>query len=143
VFATTRIPLVLHAPGAWLPAPLDDASYSRKERPVFTTFRYYFLAPEGSKDPQIYFEGSGRLFEPGGKPFQQGKPLPGWVRLPADRPGLWAFEGVVNKRVQVKNLPPFFAVGDPESYFLPDVPWAPQEALGPAKRAGEDGQGEQ
>ena len=55
------------------------------------------------------------------------------MSLPADRPGLWAFEGVVNQRVQVQNLPPFFAAGDPESFFLPDVPWAPLDVSVPLK----------
>ena len=57
------------APGArrrWTAATIPG-----KDRPVFTTFRYYFSAPEGSKDPRIYFEGSGRLFQPDGKPFRE------------------------------------------------------------------------
>ena len=116
VFATTRVPLGAPRPGRLAPAPLDSADYSRKDRPVFTTFRFYFSAPEGSKDRR--FISRGRAAVPAGwQAVPGGEPLSGRVNLPADRPGLLGVRGVVNQRVQVRNLPPFFAVGDPESLF--------------------------
>jgi len=120
VFANDRLPLVLHAPGYWLPSPV--------QAPVQ---RYYFRVPEGGKDCQIFFEGSARLTDPAGQPFRKGQALSGWVNLPAKNGGLWAFEPVDNMTVRVRNVPPFFAVGDPASYFMPDIEWK-REPIPPA-----------
>jgi hypothetical protein len=52
----------------------------------------------------------------------------GQVKLPSDRAGLWNFQPVVNKKVRVTNLPPFFAFRDPSFYFEPPIPPKVSEA---------------
>jgi len=108
VIADGRAPMVLHAPNGWQPARL---------RPVPGV---YFNLPEGTREGRITFEGSARLFSPGGVPFKGGKPLRGSVPLPADRPGLWSFETVEAGTVRGEGFPPYFAMGDPEFYFDPE-----------------------
>ena len=56
-FADARVPLVLHAPGYWQPAPAQDPP-----------LRWFFRVPAGARDAQIFFEGPTRLFDPAGKP---------------------------------------------------------------------------
>ena len=77
----------------------------------------------------MFFETAGKVFAPDGKPFQEGKPLRGWVALPADQPGLWSFESSQNQLVRLRNAAPFFAVGAPDLYFAPDIPWERKEGL--------------
>jgi len=110
-FADRRVPMVLHAPGYWYPEPV--------QRPAST---YFFRLPPDSQDAQIFFEGEAKLYEPSGQRFGDGKPLQGWVDLPSDKPGLWAFEPIVFKLVRARNFPPFFAVRAPENHFVPDIP---------------------
>jgi hypothetical protein len=44
--------------------------------------------------------------------------------LPEEKAGLWAFEPVEYKLVKTRNVPPFFAVRDPASHFVPEgVAW--------------------
>lgn len=107
----SAFPLVLHAPNYWYPLPPQDP-------PV----PWYFMVPKdvGAK---IFFEGRSRLFDPDGIPYPSDEPVTGWVDLPSDRPGLWAFEPLEAKAVRTRNIPPFFAFGDPLAYFLPDVEW--------------------
>ena len=108
-----RVPLVLHAPSYWRPMP------SKADPP----YRWFFSVPDDARDAQIFFEGTGRLFTPAGSTFEDGEPVHGWVDLPAEQSGLWSFEPVLNQLVRVRNVPPFFAVQDAESYFLPPIPW--------------------
>ena len=125
-FALThsKVPLVVHAPSYWKP--------QSKGAP---TVRWYFNLPRDSRDTQIFFEGTAKLFDPQGRPLEGGKLQHGWVNLPADRPGLWSFEPVLNMLVRVRNLPPFFAADDPNSYFTPQIPWHREEtALRPPQR---------
>jgi len=112
VFASERVPLVVHAPDYWLPSP-----------PQVPAQRYYFHVPKDGQDCQIFFEGEAKLTAPSGAPFRDGERLTGWVDLPVDRPGVWAFEQDESKFVRVRNLPPFFAVGDRAAYFTPDIHW--------------------
>lgn len=112
VFASERVPLVVHAPEYWLPSP-----------PQVPPQRYYFRVPKDGKDCQVFFEGKAKLIDPSGAAFRDGGLFTGWVDLPADQPGVWAFEQAESKFVRVRNLPPFFAVGDRASYFTPDVAW--------------------
>jgi len=124
LIADSKIPLVLHAPGYWQPTLLQTPPA-----------RYYFGLPEGSKDAQIFFEGSATLFEPDGAPAFGGEPQRGWINLPADRPGTWSFEIVENKLVRVRNVPPFFAMGDPACYFTPgDKPWSREPIPEPPRK---------
>jgi hypothetical protein len=113
VMASGCFPLVVYAPEYFRPFPKIQRPFA----PV------YFRVPEGEKDGRIFFEGSARLFDPSGKPYQDGTELQGWVTLPADKPGLWSFQPVKNWLVSVRNLPPFFAFGDPASYFEPAIAW--------------------
>ncbi len=115
VVANSRLPLVIYAPDYWRPSP-----------PQAPNVRYYFRLPPDCDNPQIVFEGSAKLFSPDGRPYPSDEPLHGSVDLPADKPGLWCFLPVDNQLVKVHNLPPFFAVEDPESYFEPRIAWQPQ-----------------
>lgn len=113
VMANGRFPLVVYAPEYFRPFP--------KIQNPFTPI--YFQVPEGENDGRIFFEGSARLFDPDGEPYLDGAELQGWVKLPADKPGLWSFQPLKNWLVCVRNLPPFFAFDDPSSYFDPAIPW--------------------
>jgi len=117
--AHTRTPLVVHAPKYWQPEPT-----------MAPPARWYFELPENSRDAQIFFEDETRLFDPKGEALQAGKPVHGWIDLPGDRPGLWSFEPVKKGLVRVRNVPPFFAAGDPQSYFTPKISWQ-REAMPP------------
>lgn len=112
--AHSRVPLVLHAPNFWRPYP--------RQAP---TPRWYFLVPDHSNDAQIFFERPTKLYSPNGQPWPEDNPVSGWVDLPAT-PGLWSFKPVSFGLVRVRNLPPFFAVGDRASYFEPKIPWSRQ-----------------
>jgi len=116
--ANGRHPLVVHAPKYFRPAPVQQRPFAK----------VFFKAPEGARDAGIFFEGSAVLFEPDGAPFADGKALKGWVELPADKPGLWSFQPMENWLVGVRNLPPFFAFGDPDHYFEPPIPWKAEPA---------------
>ncbi len=111
-YADSRSPLVVYAPKYWRPAPAQKPA-----------IRYYFKLPEGTKDGQIFFEGSARLFDPAGDLWNGGDPQHGWVTLPAEKPGLWSFLPVDNELVGSRNIPPFFAAESASSYFEPDIPW--------------------
>jgi len=111
-YADSRSPLVVYAPEYWRPAPAQKPA-----------IRYYFKLPEGTADGQIFFEGSAKLFDPAGEPWNDGDPQHGWVTLPADKPGLWNFLPVENELVGSRNIPPFFAAESASSYFEPDIPW--------------------
>jgi hypothetical protein len=111
VLANERSPMVVHAPRDWTPYPGQQPS-----PPI------YFKVPPGATDARIVIEGSARLFDSAGKPFPDDNPVSGEIKLPADRPGLWNFQPVVNKKVRVVNLPPFFAFRDPSMYFEPTLP---------------------
>ena len=110
VFADRRVPLVLHAPGYWYPGPV--------QRPGM---RWYFRLPPATQDAQIFFEGATKLNRPSGEPFAQGEARSGWIDLPADDPGLWSFQPLEHKLVRARNFPPFFAVRDPQSHFVPQI----------------------
>jgi hypothetical protein len=104
--------LVLYAPGFWQPRP--------KLAPAA---RWYFTIPADARNAQIYFDGPAMIYDPAGKPLSD-KPLPsGWTDLSAGRAGLWSFETLGAKLVCVHNLPPVFAAGDPDSFFMPPVEW--------------------
>ena len=68
-----RVPLVLHAPGYWQPAPPQDP-------PI----RWFFRVPEDAEGAAIFCEGATRLFDPSGKPYPDATPQRGWVNLPKD-----------------------------------------------------------
>lgn len=124
VVADARVPLVIHAADYWRPAP-----------PQSPPVRYYFRVPDGAEAPRIVFEGSARLYAPNGGVWPNDEPQHGLVELPADRPGLWAFEPHDNQLVRAWNVPPFFAVGDPEAYFEPAaIEWSAEEAEEIAER---------
>ena len=108
VIADSRAPMVLHAPDYWQPTLLQTPPA-----------RYYFELPEGSTDAQVFFERDARLFTPDDTPAFDGEPQQGWVDLPADTPGVWAFEAVDGGLVRVRNLPPFFATAARGNYFTP------------------------
>lgn len=139
-FADRRVPLVLHAPGAFYPAPVNEKDAAFGPQTAACPPRYYFSVPKDSQGPQIFFEGTGRLFTPDGKPVGGGKPLTGWIDLPVEKAGLWAFEPLQALKVQVKNLPPFFAVDDPQCFFIPAVEGYPKDAPKPTRghQAGND-----
>ena len=120
VFADRRVPMVLHASGYWYPEPVH--------RPAS---KYYFRVPPDSQDAQIFFEGDTQLYDPLGEPF--GETTKGWIDLPSDRPGLWAFEPIVHKLVRARNFPPFFAVRDSANHFVPGIPWAREPKAEPAE----------
>jgi hypothetical protein len=105
VFADSKIPMILHAPGYWEP------SWPAK---------YYFNLSKDSKDAQIFFEGPAKLFEPSGILFGTNTTIRGWIDLPDSKPGFWSFEQTEgHNAVRVRNIPPFFAVGDSNLYFTP------------------------
>ena len=110
--ADSRVPLVLHAPGYWQPAPPQDPP-----------LRWFFRVPENAEGAAIFFEGTAKLFDPSGQLFPNAAPSKGWISLPGGRPGLWSFELQQPKLVRVRNLPPFFALRDPAFYFEPPIPW--------------------
>ncbi len=114
VLADQPLPLVIYAPQGWR---LPDL---RPALPV-----YFRLLPESdpARQPRLLVEGGARFFDPAGLPWRGGAVLSGWVDLPGDRPGLWRLEPEHNRRVRAVNLPPFFALGRPEFYFEPDLPW--------------------
>jgi hypothetical protein len=109
--AHSRTPLVLYAPTYW---QLPDL------RPCVPIS---FKLPSGVNDAQIFLEGPARLCDPQGNPFGDPKGACGWISLPGDRPGLWKVEPLENRLVRARNFPPFFAMGDPECYFEPAIPW--------------------
>lgn len=111
-YADSRSPLVVYAPDYWRPAPAQKPA-----------IRYYFKLPADTADGHIFFEGSAKLFDPAGEPWNDGDPQHGWVTLPAEKPGLWSFLPVDNELVGSRNIPPFFAAESASSYFEPDVPW--------------------
>ena len=116
-YADSRTPLVVYAPEYWRPAPAQQPAV-----------RYFFLLPEGTRDGQIFFEGTAQLFDPQDRPWHEGKPQHGWVSLPADQPGLWSFLPIENELVRARNLPPFFAAESASSYFQPNIPLKRQPA---------------
>jgi hypothetical protein len=86
--------------------------------------RWCFTVPPAARRPQIYFDGPAKVYDPSGEPLSD-KPLPGgWIDLPTDRAGLWSFEMTGAKLVRVHNLPPVFAAGGRDSFFMPSVQWA-------------------
>jgi hypothetical protein len=109
--------MVLHAPGYWQPFPARQ----------YPGFKYYFQVPEEREGAAVFFEGGARLFAPDGTPYRSGKTLRGWVSLENAEPGLWCFQPVRNRLVRVRNIPPFFAVRDPEAFFLPEIAWDREE----------------
>ncbi len=107
-----HISAVLSAPQGWQTTRAPDHT------------RVYFNVPEESRGAGIFFSTPTALFTPLGTPFNAGEEAGGWVELPANQPGLWSFElGADSKWVEVRNLPPFFAFGDPVHYFTPPIPW--------------------
>jgi len=104
--------MVVHAPRYWRPAPAQQPNV-----------RYYFSLPKGMEDGQVFFEGSARLFDPGGQPWPAEDPQHGWVTLPTDRPGRWCFLPVENEIVGSRNIPPFYAAESASSYFDPGITW--------------------
>ncbi|MDF1752015.1 MAG: hypothetical protein P1U89_04475 [Verrucomicrobiales bacterium] len=110
--ADSRVPLVLHAPGYWQPDPPQDPPS-----------RWYFQVPTGAEGGAIYFEGAASLYDPSGKLYINTEGKRGWVSIPESLPGLWSFTLLEPKLLRVRNLPPFFARQDPQSYFEPPVPW--------------------
>ncbi len=116
VVANSHLPLVIHAPDYWRPAPAQAPS-----------IRYYFRLPANATAPKLLFEGSAKLFGPDGQPYREGEEVHGVVDLPVDQPGLWSFMPVDNQLVRAHNIPPFFAVEDPASYFEPAIPWESQQ----------------
>jgi hypothetical protein len=122
ILADARIPMVLHAPGYWKPP---------------TPARYYFNLPGDSKDAQIFFEGPAKLFDPAGTLFSAGGTnvtVIGWVNLPVAKPGFWSFELAKDWRaVHVRNIPPFFAVGNSNLYFTPDISWTREPLWEPVR----------
>ena len=126
LFASSRASLVLYAPDYWIPSLENDR--------LSPTIRVYFRLPEGTKDARIYFAEPARLYAPDGAPWPDSKPRQGWVDLPGDRAGLWAFAPVVCGVVRLANAPPFFAFNDPAAHFVPRVirwPATPVEAPPP------------
>ena len=123
VMTNGRYPLVVYAPRYFRPSPKNQNPFTR----------IYFKLPKGEKEGQVFFEGSAKLFDPKGKPYGDGKPIQGWVTLPADKPGLWSFQPMVNFLVRVRNLPPFFAYRDPAYYFEPAIAW-PREPIAKPER---------
>ena len=105
-----ELPLVVRSPGYWRPFPAETPPR-----------QLFFGVPEGEKEGRIFFEGPARLRGPDGEPF--GDEQTGWVRLPADRPGVWSLELREPKLVKVENLPPIFAMRSAKNYFDPGVPW--------------------
>jgi hypothetical protein len=147
--AAGRIPMVIHAPDYW--KPYSDTSYGvpKSVPPV----KWYFNVPANSQNPQIFLEYETRLYAPDGKPWspipaeQTGLPPVGtnavkeeqfvtkWVDLPADKPGLWAFEPTKdNMYVRTRNLPPFFTARDPQSYFMPEIAWKHEAPVRPFEK---------
>ncbi len=115
--ANARVPLVLHAPGYWQPAPPQDPA-----------LRWYFRVPEDAEGAAIFCEAATRLFDPTGKPFPDATPQRGWIILPNELAGLWSFEQAERGLMRVRNLPPFFAQRDPAFYFEPPIDWARESA---------------
>jgi len=111
VVASAATRMVIYAPRYWWPSPTYRTPASR----------YYFNVPADRQDPQIFFEGTARLFLPNGDPYQSGAAHHGWVDLPLGQSGLWSFRPVDCQMVAVSDIPPFFAVDDPNSYFEPDM----------------------
>ena len=128
VMCHSKTPLVVHAPGYWKPLPESMRPYPR----------VYFRLPKKTTDAQILFEGSARLFDPSGKPVANGAPRHGWIDLPSDRPGLWSFQPVDSRLLRVRNLPPFFAFGDPADYFEPGIPWRREKPPPPLEKISPD-----
>ena len=112
VLADAKVPLVFHAPDYWRPFP-----------PMRPRQKVFFTLPKNSKDAQLFLEGKGALVQPDGKPFQGGKALTGWVDLPAGKPGLWTLNPHDHRLVRVRNLPPVFAMGEADNFFMPPVSW--------------------
>ena len=120
--ADAKRPMVFHAPKYWAPTLLQAPPA-----------RVFFGLPKNSRDARIFFEGSAVLFGPDGRPAFDGKPRRGWTDLPPDKPGVWAFEIREDGLVRVRNLPPFFAMGDKAHYFTPKgKPWSREAAPEPA-----------
>jgi len=103
VFADRRLPLALHAPDGWRPAPLNPP------------LRVYFRAPETGG--RAFFENGTRLYTPSGEAYRGGEEFSDWVDLPGSEAGLWAFESRDPGLVRTEGLPAFFALGDPEFYL--------------------------
>jgi hypothetical protein len=122
VLADSRIPMVLYAPGYWAPAC-----------PQSPPLKYYFNLPKDSKNARIFFEARAKLFDPSGALFGASgtnETVHGWIDLPADKPGLWAFESAEAKKIiRVRNLPPFFAAGDSNNYFTPAIVWTNHQSV--------------
>jgi len=117
--AHSKVPFVLHATEYWKPVPQSPVT------------RWYFSVPEECRDPQIFFEGKTRLYDPQGKPWQEGEAVKGWVNLPPAEPGVWAFEPMEHRLVRTRNIPPFFAARDSANYFVPDIPWSTEAPYQP------------
>jgi hypothetical protein len=124
ILAGAKIPMVLYAPGYWMP--------SWQQLPPV---RYYFNLPKDSHDAQIFFGGNTKLFDPAGNLLGTNGIVNSWVNLPGSKPGLWSFEPMEEaKAVRVRNLPPFFAVGDSNLYFTPEIAWAREPIPEPARK---------
>jgi hypothetical protein len=99
----------------------------RQDPPV----KWYFSVPKDAQEPQIFFEGDARLYDPQGKPWPEDKTVKGWIALPPAKPGLWAMQPLQNLLVCVRNVPPFFAARDPQNYFEPEIAWRRQTPYQP------------
>lgn len=116
-FLSGNQPMVLHAPGYWMPFPAQVPAV-----------RWYFNVPEHATGAAIFFEGPATLYTPSGETFHQSDLTSEWVDLPAAQAGLWSFAAHGTGMVRVRNLPPFFAAEDPNAYFDPGLEWTPRHA---------------
>jgi hypothetical protein len=139
--AQSKAPLVLYAPDYWrMPSYAPNETEGGKQN---LPIRWYFNVPTNSQNAQILFQKSGYvLYAPDGKPWspaapqEAGKNLPGWVTLPADKPGLWSFvvPEMSDMFVRARNFLPFFAADDPRNYFEPPIAWPHEKPYQPPEK---------
>ena len=123
---TNASELVLVAPGGLIAGPGGRAWGNRimPATPDHSTW-LFFQVPKETTSFQVLSSGSLHLRQPDGKTIFLGDRLtePKTISVPEDMAGkLWAFRAAAPRFVQFIGIPTFFAYGQEERFFLPEIP---------------------
>jgi hypothetical protein len=116
---------VLFAPGGFLLGP-GGRQWGNRVMPGDRDHNVpaFFRVPEGMSAFELWTSGPVRVQSPNGESRNYGGKSPAWqtVPVPADQQGqLWSVFAENVSFVQLKGVPPFFAYGRSDRFFLPEL----------------------